>query len=340
MIKTILGRTNLEVNKDGFGALPLQRATMEEAVRILQKALDGGINFYDTARAYSDSEEKISKAFSSRRNEFFLATKTGAKNADDFRKDLETSLVKLNMSYIDVYQFHNPPFVPKPGDENGLYDAALKAKKEGKIRFIGISSHKFKLAKEAAESDLFDTLQYPFSYLSTEEEIGLTKLCSEKNVGFIAMKALSGGLLTDIFIARAWMSRLANVVPIWGIQRESELDELLKAMEQESKITSDQEKRIERDRSELGGAFCRGCGYCLPCPVEIPINLAARMEHLMKRSPHARFITPEWQSNMRRIEDCQHCGHCTTNCPYGLDTPALLEKNYKWYREFVESNSA
>ena len=337
MTKIRLGRTNLEVSKDAFGALPLQRASMDEAVRILRKALDGGINFIDTARSYSDSEEKIGAALSSRRGDFFLATKSNAKNSGDMKKNLETSLEKLKTDHVDIYQFHNPGFVPRPGDESGLYDAALEAKAQGKIRFIGISNHKLTVAKEAVESGLYDTLQFPFSYLSTDEEIALTKLCAEKNVGFIAMKALSGGLLNDIFAARAWMTQHANVVPIWGIQKENELDELLEAVKGQSGLTEEQRERIKKDRAELSGDFCRGCGYCLPCPAEIPINLAARISFLIKRSPTARFVAPEWQNNMSRIDNCKHCGHCTSHCPYGLDTPALLEKNYRWYREFLAS---
>ena len=335
MIKTILGRTNLELNKDAFGALPIQRVSKDEAVKILQKALDGGINFFDTARGYTDSEEKIGMALSSRRDEFFIATKTHAKTGADLASELDTSLGKLKTDHIDVYQFHNPGFVPRPGDNNGLYDAAVEAKASGKIRFIGISNHKLSLAKEAVESGLYDTLQFPFSYLSTPEEIELTKLCAEKNVGFIAMKALSGGLLSDIFAARAWMAQHANVVPIWGIQRESELDELLLAIDQSGKLSAEQQARIEKDRSELGGEFCRGCGYCLPCPAEIPITQAARLSLMIQRSPAARFLTPEWQETMKKIDNCIHCNHCKDHCPYTLDTPALLEKNYSWYRDFM-----
>ena len=337
MLKAILGRTKLEVNKDAFGALPLQRASMDEAVKILRKALDNGINFFDTARGYSDSEEKIGAALSSRRGEFIIATKSHAKDSGELKKELETSLEKLKTSYIDIYQFHNPSFVPRPGDESGLYDTALEAKAQGKIRFIGISNHKLPLAKEAAESGLYDTIQYPFSYLSTEEEIGFSRLCAEKEVGFIAMKALSGGLITEIFAAHAWMSQHANVVPIWGIQKESELDELLEAAKNQSGLTAKLQERIEKDRAELGGEFCRGCGYCQPCPAEIPINMAARLSLLIKRSPTARFVAPEWQSTMARIDNCRHCGHCTSHCPYGLDTPMLLQKNYQWYKDFLAS---
>ena len=340
MMKTILGRTKLEICKDAFGALPIQRCSMDDAVKILQKALDGGINFFDTARGYTDSEEKIGRALSHRRNEFFIATKSHARNGEELEQLLDTSLKNLKTDHIDVYQFHNPGFVPRPGDDKGTYEAALRAKEKGKIRFIGVSYHKLPLAKEAVESGLFDTLQFPFSFLSNESEINLTKLCMEKDVGFIAMKALSGGLITDIFAARAWMSQFANVVPIWGIQRESELDELFKAMEMPPGLSPEYEERVNKDRQELGGDFCRGCGYCLPCPAEIPINMAARISLLLKRSPAARFLEKDWQDTMARINNCSQCGHCRANCPYELDPPAMLDKNLIWYTEFVKTNSA
>ena len=333
-----LGRTNLSVNKDALGALPLQRVSMDEAEIILNRALDGGINFIDTARGYSDSEEKISAAISSRKSEFFIATKTHAKTGDELKKDIDTSLSKLKIDCIDVFQFHNPPVIPSPGAEDGLYDAALELKAQGKIRFIGLSSHRLPAATEAVTSGLFDSLQFPFSYLSSEEEISLVKLCAEKDVGFIAMKALSGGLLTNIHAARAWMTRFSNVVPIWGIQRLGELEQLFDAAKQTGGPSSEHEALIEKDRSDLGGDFCRACGYCLPCPAKIPINTSARISLLMRRSPFARFITADYQAIMNRIDDCQNCGHCKSHCPYGLDTPALLKKNLKWYREFIAHN--
>ncbi|GHT91622.1 aldo/keto reductase [Spirochaetia bacterium] len=333
MITATLGRTGLKVNKDGFGALPVQRVEKQAAVKLLQKALDGGINFFDSARGYSDSEEKIGAAFLGRRDKFILASKTGSKDVETFWQHLETSLSTLKTDHIDVYQFHNPEFVPRPGDGSGLYEAMLKAKEQGKIRFIGISNHRLPLAKEAVESGLYDTLQFPFCYLSDNQEIALTKLCLEKNVGFLAMKALSGGLLTDIGACHGWMAQFSNVVPIWGIQRESELDALFSVMNRGAELTAKEKNRIEADRKELSGTFCRGCGYCMPCPAGIIIHTCARMSLLLRRAPSARFLSEEWQKEMAKIKDCKHCGHCTSHCPYGLDTPALLAKNYEDYQK-------
>ena len=185
MDKVRLGRTEITVNKNGFGALPIQRVSMEEAAKILRKAYDNGVRLFDTARAYTDSEEKLGYALSDVREHIYITTKTMAENAEDFWKDLETSLQKLRTDYIDVYQFHNPPFCPKPGGEDGLYDAALEAKRQGKIRYIGITNHRLKVAKEAVQSGLYDTLQFPFSYLSSENEKELTVQCKEKDMGFL-----------------------------------------------------------------------------------------------------------------------------------------------------------
>ena len=247
MDKVRLGRTGITVNKNGFGALPIQRAGKEEAARILRKAYDNGIRLFDTARAYSDSEEKIHYALSDVREDIFITTKTMAETAEGFWKDLEVSLEKLGTDYIDVYQFHNPPFCPKPGGEDGLYDAALEAKRQGKIRHIGITNHRLAVAREAVESGLYDTLQFPFSYLSSESEKELAEQCREKDMGFLAMKALAGGLINHSEMAYAFMNEYDNVLPIWGIQRESELDEFLSYQENPPKMEGGIAERIAED---------------------------------------------------------------------------------------------
>ena len=227
-MKTIvLGKTGLAVNKNGFGALPIQRVSKKEAVYLLQKAFYHGINYFDTARAYSDSEEKLGAAFSYVRERIIISTKTGAQTGEELQKDLEQSLKMLNTDYIDLYQFHNPAFCPKPGDGSGLYEAALKAREQGKIRHIGITNHRLSVAKEAIASGLYETLQFPFSYLASQAELELVKSCQEHKMGFIAMKALAGGLITDAACAYAYLDQFDCVEPIWGIQRERELDEFL-----------------------------------------------------------------------------------------------------------------
>lgn len=330
-----LGKTGIEVSKNGFGALPIQRIEKKDAVYLLQKAFYHGINYFDTARGYTDSEEKVGAAFSYIRDKIIISTKTTAQNADDFWKDLETSLSLLQTDYIDIYQFHNPSFCPKPEDGTGLYEAALKAKEQGKIRHIGITNHRLAVAKEAIASGFYETMQFPFCYLATEQDLEIVDLCKKENMGFIAMKALSGGLITDSALAYAYLSQFDHVVPIWGVQRERELDEFLSYQEQPPVLTEEMKARIEADKIELAGEFCRGCGYCMPCPAGIEINNCARMSLMLRRAPQQEFLTPEWQEKMKKIEGCLSCGKCKSKCPYELDTPELLKKNYEDYQTFL-----
>ncbi len=336
-MKVVLGRTGLRVNQDGFGALPMQRVSHEEAAALVRAALDGGIDFIDTARVYSDSEEKLGAVLPAYpRGSYVLATKTTAGAPEALRADLETSLSLLRVDCIDVYQLHNPARCPLPGDGSGLYEALLEARAAGKIRFIGITNHRLHVAREAVESGLYDTLQFPFSYLSGPEEERLVALCAEKGVGFIAMKALAGGLLNHLPTARKWMQTHPNAAPIWGIQHMAEMEELLALQAApDAPLSPEEEARIERDRRELGGAFCRGCGYCLPCPEGIEINMCARMGPFLRRSPVAPFLTPEWQAKMELTKNCTRCGQCAKKCPYGLKPYDLLAENYKEYRSYL-----
>lgn len=336
MAKVTLGKTGITVEKNAFGALPIQRIGREEAVKLLRRAYSRGVTFFDTARWYTDSEEKLGEAFQGMREKVYIATKTGASTPEEFWRDLETSLGNLRTDYIDIYQFHNPSFCPRPEDGTGLYEAMLEARAQGKVRHIGITNHRLNVATEAVESGLYETLQFPFCYLATEKDIELVGKTEEADMGFIAMKALSGGLITNSAAAYAFLAQYENVLPIWGVQRESELDEFLSYIDNPPGMNPELEAVIARDRQELLGDFCRGCGYCMPCPVGIEINNMARMSLMIRRAPSQAQLTPQMQEKMHRIKDCLHCGKCRSKCPYGLDTPALLEKNYQDYLEILE----
>ena len=338
MVKVTLGSTGIEVNKNGFGALPIQRISKEDAGKLALMAYEAGITFFDTARMYSDSEEKLGEVLSPIREKVYIATKTAAKNAEEFWKDLETSLSLLKTDYIDIYQFHNPSFCPKPGDGTGLYEAALEAKSQGKIRHIGITNHRLSVAEEAIASGLYETLQFPFCYLATEKEVALVEACKDANMGFIAMKALSGGLITNSAAAYAFEAQFENVLPIWGVQKEEELKEFISYIDNPPTMTAELRELIENDVKELSGEFCRGCGYCMPCPVGIEINNCARMSLMLRRSPSKAQLTEEGQAKMRKINDCLNCGLCKSKCPYGLDTPALLKKNLEDYEAVLAGN--
>ena len=336
MDRVTLGKTGITVCRNGFGALPIQRIGKEDAAYLVRKAYENGVNFFDTARVYTDSEEKLGYATSSFRDKIYIATKTAAKNGEDLKKDLETSLSLLKTDYIDIYQFHNPPFCPNPGDGTGLYEAMLEAKKEGKIRHIGITNHRLGVAKEAIESGLYETLQFPFSYISGEKEMELLSMCRERGMGFIAMKGLAGGLLNNSRVCYAFMSQFDNVLPIWGVQRERELDEWLSYNDNPPVMDEEVKSIIEKDRKELSGDFCRGCGYCMPCPMGIQISECARMIQMIRRSPSESQLSAEAQAMMANIHNCVKCGKCMDKCPYSLPIPTLLEKNLEDYEAIIE----
>lgn len=336
MKEITLGKTQITTVQNAFGALPIQRISQEEAVKLLRRAYDGGIRFFDTARAYSDSEHKIGEALSDVRKEIFIASKTMATTAEGLWKDLNTTLSELKTDYLDLYQLHFVSRCYRPGDGTGLYEALLKAKEEGKVRHIGITAHKLYVAQEIIESGLYETLQYPFSYLSSREELALADACEEAGMGFIAMKALAGGLITRSDAAMAFIGTYPNVLPIWGIQRESELDEWLAFMENPAEMTSEIEDFIEKEKRELSGEFCRGCGYCAPCPKGIQIQQCARISLMLKRAPSDYWLSAPMQEEMKKTEDCIHCGQCKKKCPYGLDIPPLLESNYAFYRDVLD----
>ena len=175
------------------------------------------------------------------------------------------------------------------------------------------------------------SLQFPFSYLSGEAELALYHDCVKHDMGFLSMKGLSGGLITNSSAAYAFQAQFPFALPLWGIQREHELDEFLSYIDNPPAMTEELKTLIDKDRAELLGEFCRGCGYCMPCPMGIEINQCARMSLMLRRAPAAGWLTEEWQEKMRRIESCLHCGQCAAKCPYGLDTPRLLQDNYKEY---------
>ena len=335
MKQITLGMTGITTPQNAFGALPIQRISKEDAVRLVRKAFDGGMTFFDTARAYSDSEGKLGEAFDGIRNHVFIASKTMAKTGEQLKEDLDTTLRNLRTDYLDLYQLHCVPQCFRPGDGTGLYEAMEEAKKTGKIRHIGITAHKIAVAEEICESGLYETLQFPFSYLSTERELRLAETCREKNMGFIAMKGLAGGLINRSEAAMAFMTEHDNVLPIWGVQRENELDEWLSFFEKTPEMTEEIRSFIENEKKEIAGEFCRGCGYCMPCPKGIQINTCARMSLMVRRAPSDAWLNEYWQAEMKKIEDCIHCGSCSSKCPYELNTPELLVKNYEDYQAIL-----
>jgi predicted aldo/keto reductase-like oxidoreductase len=333
-----LGRTNLMVSASSFGALPIQRLSREEAAYLLRKAYDNGINYFDTANAYTDSEEKIGYALSDVRDKIVISTKSGAKDKAGVLAHVELSLKRLKTDYIDLLQLHNPLELPDPEDPEGSYAGLLEAQRRGWVRFIGITNHNVTRGRAAVLSRKYDTLQYPFSSLATQEEVELAQLAHQHDMGFIAMKGLAGGLITNAASTFVFLKQYPFVVPIWGIQRERELDEFLALEENPPAYDQAMKAVIEADRRELMKSFCHGCGYCLPCPAGIDIPNAARMSLMLRRAPLKNYLTEEQRQKMLRIEECLHCNHCVEHCPYELDTPKLLQENLTDYLAFYEAH--
>ena len=335
MRQVTLGSTGITTPQNGFGALPIQRVSTQEAVSLLRRAHEGGMTFFDTARAYSDSEEKVGIAFEGMRDQVTLATKTMATTPDAFWDQLHTSLRLLKTDHIDIYQFHCANQCWRPGDGSGMYEAMLQAKEQGKIGHIAITAHKIGVAEDIVASGLYETLQFPLSYLASEREVALVRACEAADMGFIAMKGLAGGLLHNARACMAYMTQFDNVVPIWGVQRPEELEQWLAFMDETPALDEEIQAFIEAERAELNGNFCRGCGYCMPCSMGITINQAARMSLMLRRAPSAAWLSDFWQAEMDKVDSCVECGLCMTRCPYELPIPQLLKANREDYKKVL-----
>ena len=333
-----LGNTGLTVTRPAMGCLPVQRCSTEYAVRLLQAAYEGGIRYFDTANAYTDSEEKIGLALSDVRDDIVISTKSAGKDKNTILAHIENSLKMLKTDYIDLFQFHLVPSVPDPEDPEGPYAGALEAKRRGWIRHIGFTAHSIAVAEQCIASGNFETCQFPFSYISAERDLALAAKCKEAGMGFIAMKGLAGGLLDNARACHAFMNQYDNVVPIWGIQKVEELEEWLRVAEEDPEMDEELAAVIEKDRGELVGSFCRSCGYCMPCTVGIEIRNCARMNMLLRRSPWQPYMSDEWYAKMQKINNCINCRVCVSKCPYGLDQPSLLKYMLKDYNEFYATH--
>lgn len=334
-----LGKTELIVSNPAMGCLPVQRCCTDTAVELLRAAYEHGITFFDTANAYTDSEEKIGLALSDVRDKIVLSTKSAAQDKDGVLAHIEHSLRMMKTDHIDLFQFHQAVRIPDPDDPNGPMAGALEAKRRGWIDHIGITTHRIDIAERSIACGMFETLQFPFSYISSKRDLALAEQCKKADMGYIAMKGLAGGLLgNNTRACHAFMNEYPNVVPIWGIQSMEELDNWIALAEEDPVMDDTLRAAIDADRRELSGSFCRSCGYCMPCTVGIEIRQCARMNMLLRRSPWQQYMTDEGREKMNKINDCIDCGKCSVHCPYQLDTPKLLKYMLKDYNEFYEAH--
>jgi predicted aldo/keto reductase-like oxidoreductase len=336
--KIRLGKTGLRVTRLGFGGIPIQRLTEDEAVKVIRRCLDLGINFLDTANGYTTSEERVGKAVKGHRHEVIIATKSGGRTKEDIEKHLDLSLKRLDTDYIDLYQFHGVNDLPSlqkildPGA--GLYQVFENAKKAGKIRHIGITSHQMDAAKAEVKSGRFETIMFPFNFITREPAEELLPLCREHDVGFINMKSMNGGMIDDPVIAFKYLFRFPDIVIIPGIEKTREIEEIVKIYRGSHRLTEAELARMEELRDELGTRFCRRCDYCQPCQQQIPISMVMTFPSFVKRLPPDWYLkSPFIPQGMARAATCTECGECEPRCPYNLPIREMIAENYKLFEE-------
>jgi predicted aldo/keto reductase-like oxidoreductase len=340
--KIRLGKSELMVTRIGFGGIPIQRLTEDGAVEVVRRCIDLGINFIDTANIYSTSEERIGKAIKGQREHLIIATKTGARDRKGAEEHLELSLKKLQTDYIDLYQFHGVSTEEhlKLVLEGGLYEVAEKAKKAGKIRHIAITSHSRETAIKAVETDMFETMMFPFNFIVNEPVDDLIPLCRKHDVGFIAMKPMAGGMLINATIAFKYLFTIPDIVPLVGIEKVEEIEEIVKLVDGPQEMTEAEKASMQQLIDELGTRFCRRCDYCQPCTVEIPISLVMTSKSFFKRIPPERFFGGMIDGAMEKAAGCTECGECETRCPYNLPIREMIAEHIQWFKEEKEKYEA
>ncbi len=335
MEKIRLGKTEMMVAGLGFGGIPIQRVPEEEAIAVVHKCLELGINFLDTANGYTTSEERIGKAIKGKREGIFLATKSLTRTREDIEKHLKLSLERLGVDYLDLYQFHNisdAKALETVLDPDGPRGAVEGAKRAGLVKHIGITSHQIDIAKDAVKTGLFETLMFPLNFMSYEGKEELLSLCKQHDVGFIAMKPLAGGMIDNAAIAIKYLLQFPDIVLIPGIERVPEIEEIARVFKGPKEMTAGEKQEMERIRQELGARFCRRCDYCQPCQVEIPIADVMSFPNLRKRLPLVRLYTGKFAESFVKADECTDCGDCEERCPYNLPIRDMMKEHVKMHQ--------
>ena len=339
MKKMRLGKTGLMVSRVGIGGIPLTRPPLDEALRLINRALDLGVNFIDTAIGYSTSEERIGQAIEGRREEVILATKTWAADKNRALEHLETSLKRLRTDYLDIWQFHGLSQrgygeIMRPG---GSWEAAQEAMDDSRVGHIGFSSHSLRDALRLVETGRFETVQFPFNFISDEAASELIPLAEKHDVGFIAMKPFAGGMIKDANLAIKYLLQFDNVLPDPGIEKFSDIEEIVDVVNGPWEPTASELQRMKEIKDRVGTRFCRQCGYCMPCDQGVLIHNILYFQRLYDLWPPERFF------NWRYVQDgfksglkCIRCGECEPRCPYQLPIREMIEENMEFYEKMAE----
>lgn len=332
----------MTVSAVGFGGIPIQRLSDQQAVAVVRHCLDVGITFLDTANAYSTSEERIGKAISGRRQGLVLATKTQAKDAKGVIEHLELSLERLGVSTIDLYQFHcvsTEDHYRKIFAPGGPLDAVKQAQRAGQVGHVGISSHSLEITLEAVKSGYFETVMFPFNFVASEAAQELIPLALAQDVGFIAMKPLAGGALSEARLAFKYLRQFPGILPIPGIEHAEEIDEIVALTEGPAELSPPEQAAMQRKLAELGNRFCRRCGYCEPCPQEVPTQALMILDSMIKRLPAAAVIS-DFAQAVEKAEACTECGECEEKCPYKLPIREMIGEHVALYHRELARHQA
>ena len=322
-----LGKTGLKISNLGFGGIPIQRIDAEGTRKLMHKLLDAGVNYIDTARGYTVSEEYLGYGLEGIRDKFVIATKSMARTKEAMAADIEISLKNLRTDYIDLYQVHNPTekdieTVLAPG---GALEALQEAKAAGKIGHIGITLHAEDLFKKAVDFPWVETIMFPYNLVETQGE-KLIKVCAERSIGFIAMKPLAGGAIEDPTLALRFIAANPGVsVVIPGMAEERELAQNIAAVNDTAPLTVEENAKINEIRSTLGTQFCRRCNYCAPCSVGIQIPALFILEGYYSRYDLQNWAVGRYKGTPVKASACIGCGACEDRCPYNLPIRKMLK---------------
>lgn len=334
-----LGRTNIEVFPIAFGGIPIQRVSINSAVKVIRRAIELGINFIDTARAYVDSEIKIGKALKGINKKIYISSKSLNRTKEGILEDVKTSLKNLEVEKIDIYHLHgvnDKDTFDKVFATDGAYFGLLEAKEKGLIDFIAVSSHSTDILEELIKTDKFDVIQLCYNFIETQVEERIFPLALERDIGIIAMKPMGGGVIPNPALSLKYVLKKEFLVPDPGMETIEEVEENVKVAMELTEITPEEYEEIERIRKEMGPTFCRRCEYCQPCPQEIPISIIVRADSFLKRLSRENLRTGWFYSAYLKAQTCTKCGICQTRCPYKLPIPDLIEENVKLIKEFFE----
>jgi hypothetical protein len=340
MRKVVLGKTGLDVSAVGFGGIPIQRLDFDEAVSVIRRAVSLGVTLIDTASGYSDSQQKIGAAIKGRRDGLVLATKSSDPTSDGILRDIKRSRQQMSVDVIDLYQLHGVSDrgtwerVSGPG---GALEGLMEARDAGRVGHVGITSHNLDLTLEMIEHPAFETVQFPFNLVTPEPADELVPKVRELGLGFIVMKPLCGGQYDNARLAMKFLNGYPDLVPIPGIERNEEIEEIVSLVEAGETLQGDEKAEAALIAAELGKLFCRRCGYCQPCPQGVAITMAMTFEGAARRMPRERLVE-DWALRVAEVPDlCVECGECEEKCPYDLPIIETIKRTAKLARRMVDA---